>query len=110
LLKNLPTLSAGLRENVLSILSGTVSNGQLNTLIRTCHSLAFAFLARKKAAGLLQDFHGLNVSDLAYDSIAELFERDGSGRLVLLDAYFSALPVTEASDEIGRASCRERVY
>jgi hypothetical protein len=92
-------LSAEVRDSLLAASRGACSRAQLNVLVKVSHAMASAFLAGKSASLLLRSMHGLNVSDLAYDCIADLFARDDQGKLRQLEAYFSGLPAVSASDE-----------
>lgn len=54
--------------------------------------------------------HGLNISDLAYDSIAEIFQKDENGNYIQLCSYFSGLLLTSATDEEILAHLRRLVF
>ncbi len=58
-------------------------------VVRRCHQIARAALRQKKRAGSLrEDVLGEDVTDLAVDAIAELFERDEKGQFPELQRYF----------------------
>jgi hypothetical protein len=58
-------------------------------VVRHCHQIARATLRQQQRTGSLrEDVLGEDVSDLAIDAIAELFERDNQGRFLELREYF----------------------
>lgn len=58
-------------------------------VVRRCHQIARAALRQKKRAGFLrEDVLGEDLTDLAVDAIAELFERDEKGQFPELQRYF----------------------
>jgi hypothetical protein len=58
-------------------------------VVRRCHQIARAALRQKKRAGSLrEDVLGEDLTDLAVDAIAELFERDEKGQFPELQRYF----------------------
>jgi hypothetical protein len=92
------TLIGGLRDAVLAFTSGTISPEALNRFVRLCHSIASGQLANRTNTAVLSRVHGLSSSDIAYDCISDLFQRDGGGRFVQIETYFSGLPFAEFED------------
>lgn len=103
-------LSKNLRENILAILAGSYTHDQLNRLIAVSHTLANSFLASKTTAGTLSGTYGLSTSDLAYDCIADLFQKDADGNYIQLLSYFKGLSLTAAKDEEILAYLRRLVF
>ncbi len=103
-------LQQHLRENLCGLLSGNHTPGQLNGVIRVAHALATAFLASKRSSGTLSVSHGLSVSDLAYDCIADIFQRNDAGVFVQINAYFSSVPLDAIADEELLAHLRRLVF
>ncbi|MFZ4619852.1 MAG: hypothetical protein ACOYNS_04780 [Bacteroidota bacterium] len=72
------------------ILNGTASNVQINELVRIAHHFAVIRLKQLIGSGRLhlQSFP-LTVESIAFDCIAEIFERDSDGSFIELQHYFS---------------------
>ena len=107
---NYSKLSKNLKENILAVLAGSNTNSQLNQLVAVSHTLAHSFLASKATAGTLVSVYGLNISDLAYDCIAEIFQKDSDGNYVQLFSYFNGLSLTTAREEEILAHLRRLVF
>jgi hypothetical protein len=90
---------AGLRGTVAALLQGNVTPADLNRFIRLCLAMAESHLANRRLAAVLSRFHALNLSDLAFDCIADLFARDTTGRFPQLIAYFQSCHSPRLSDE-----------
>jgi hypothetical protein len=103
-------LSAGLRENLSSVIDGSSTRDQLNRLVSVFHALASAFLASKSTCGMLSNVTGLNTSDLAYDCIAELFQQNENGDYIQLVSYFSGIQMSSALEEEILAHTRRLVF
>jgi hypothetical protein len=103
-------LSAGLRDNLSSVVYGTSTRDQLNQLVAVFHALASAFLASKSTCGMLSNVTGLKTSDLAYDCIAELFHQNKNGDYIQLVSYFAGLQLSSARDEEILAHARRLVF
>jgi hypothetical protein len=82
-----------LRENICALLRGSGTRQQLEAVVAVCHSLALTHLRSKGAAWRMMNFHGLDLPDLAYDCIADLFQRDENGSLTELLGYFNHLEI-----------------
>jgi hypothetical protein len=104
------TLTLPLRENLLAVLGGAYTSKQLNGLINLCVALATELLCRKSTSRKLSSLQGLNEKDLAYDAIADLFQRDAQGNFIQLDAYFSGFDLQTISDEELLIALRRLVY
>ncbi len=104
------TLSAGLKQNILSVIGGSSTREQLNQLVSVFHALASAFLASKSTCGMLTNVTGLKTSDLAYDCIAELFQQNKDGDYIQLVSYFAGLQMSSARDEEILAHARRLVF
>lgn len=89
----------GLRSDLLALLEGLATPAQVKSIIRVCHANAEGLLARRGHLGHLMRLHGLDLSDLAYDCISDLFGRGENGRYKALESYFSAYDVAGFSDE-----------
>jgi len=103
-------LSAGLRESLLSVIESDTTRDQLNRLVSVFHALASAFLAGKSTCGMLSSVTGMKTSDLAYDCIAELFQKNEEGEYIQLISYFGGLRLSAISDEEILAHVRRLVF
>jgi hypothetical protein len=92
------SLQKDLRQQVIAVISGLCTRPQLNGFVHTCHALALAFLRSKRSSGFLAEAQGLNLSDVAFDCIGELFQKNETGELVRIRAYFGSLDLTNISD------------
>jgi len=92
-------LLEGLRKAVLGFTNGPVGPSEISHFVRLCHSLAESQLLSRRIAFILSKIHDLDSSDLAFDCIAELFQRDSAGRYLQLATYFSSFPLDQLSDQ-----------
>lgn len=84
------TYVAALKDALSALLTNSLSPSQEHFLIYSAHTLAASILRTKFSRTPFIKFHlGLSEDDLAYDCIAELFERDDKERLIHLTTYFS---------------------
>lgn len=104
-------LSESLRLNLLGVLANRYAERQLNELVAVCHALASAFVQSKCAAGKLNLSQlGLSSRDVAYDCVADLFQRDDAGTIIQLKVYFDGLLLEELSDQALLAHLRRLVF
>jgi hypothetical protein len=104
------TLILSLRENLLAVLGNNCTSKQLNAVINLCVALALEMLGRKSNRRKLSSVQGMDEKDLAYDSIADLFQRDSDGCFIRLEAYFGSFDLTAVSDEELLVCLRRLVY
>ncbi len=94
-----------------SILSGKQFEVELNSLVHLCHSLAIPYVAKRlNKDSILRGTLGLDVSDFAYDCIADLFAFSGSGQFPHFHAYFAAFPLASLSDAEAVSHLRRLVF
>ncbi|MGB2867744.1 MAG: hypothetical protein WBD36_04790 [Bacteroidota bacterium] len=94
-----------------SVLSSSQTEQQTNEIVKLCHAMAVSFLMSKLSSRRLNpSFAGLKITDLAFDCIADLFQRDAGGRLVQLSAYFGSISIAELSDEALTGHLRRLVF
>lgn len=89
----------GLREAICALLAERPSPRHINCLIAKCHALALAALHMKRRHKLMLIEDTLNLSDVAYDCIGELFARNSEGTLVRLKTYFESFAFENSTDE-----------
>jgi len=78
-----------LKEAFKNCLLGEYSFGDCRYIIDHAHTIALAYLRMKVVSGHLYSHRGEHLEDLAWDFIAELFERDGNNSFVILKGIFS---------------------
>jgi len=89
-----------LRSNLISLLAGCHSESQLNQIIAISHCLAVAYLGRRISNGSFnRTLIPFTPEDIAYDCIADLYERDERGGFVQLQAYFDGVRIECESDQ-----------
>jgi hypothetical protein len=94
-----PHLLQGLREALRSVLRSDPDRRDINRLVSICHGLALSCLHIKRSHRLMLVEDSLNISDLGYDCIAELFQRDEAGDLVKIKTYFGSIDVDTSTDQ-----------
>jgi len=77
---------------------GVILPSELTRFIRLCHSIALSQLANRRNAAVLSRIHGLNTSDLAFDCISDLFQRDEGGHYIQLETYFAGFSLNDTTD------------
>ena len=92
-------LLEGLREALRSVMNRSPHPQAVNRLVSICHGLALASLHMKRTHQLILVEDSLNTSDLAYDCIAELFQRDEDGDLIRMRIYFESIDFEGSTDQ-----------
>ena len=104
-------LSRGLKAILSAVLLQEQTHTQLNHLIGVAHTLARVFIRTKVTETLRHArFQSLDYSDIAYDCIGDLFQQDGKGNLVQLEAYFRGIDFSNASEEDLLSNLRRLVF
>ncbi len=93
------SLSIGLHETLLKVLSIPTALPEISHLVQVCHALALSTLKQRLSGRYAGELQGISPSQLAYDCIADLFARDHENRLVKIDSYFQAFEPQRLSDE-----------
>lgn len=89
-----------IKHHLLSILSNRYTHIEVNSIVSLCHTLATTFLKYSIIDGSInQEYIGLTKSDVAYDCIADLFQKNDEGKYVKLDAFFSSFNIEECSNQ-----------
>lgn len=99
-----------LREIVSGCLEKSVRRKNLKGLIEECHTIALAYLRMKASSRKLYMVRGERLEDLAWDFIADLFEKNSDGELVKFREYFYDLEIHELSDQEIRIELRKLVF
>ena len=89
-----------LKETVVALLSAHYSYQQTNEVIAVCHAIACAFLKNTIIDGSTKQVYlGIQRNDVAYDCIADLFQKDEKGNYLKLQAFFGSLDVQSLSNQ-----------
>ena len=89
----------GLREILVAVITRRGTTAQVNAIVTMCHAMAEGALRRKGHLMHIIQVHGLNISDLAFDTISDLFARNGDGEFPAMNAYFAAHDLSTITDE-----------
>lgn len=98
------------REIISDCLNGVVKRSALKKLISKCHTMALAYLRMKASSNQLYMIRGERLEDLAWDFIADLFERNSDDEYVKLNEYFSDLNHKELNEEDIEIELRKLVF
>lgn len=80
-------------------LKSGVSAKETRDLVQCCAFLALPLVRKKIGQGRLNlDLLAMTEEDIVFDSLAELFQRDGQGRFPQLDSYFTSFHLGELSE------------
>jgi hypothetical protein len=91
--------TARFRSHLRSILKDKYDHDQLHDVVALAHAFAVLLLRKKFSAGKINfTIAHLDIHDIAYDCIAELFRRDSNDSLVQFKTYFSGLETDTLSD------------
>lgn len=89
-----------LKEIITSVVSLTPSRLATSELVQLCHRLAIVYLRKKARTGSLKpDLFGMPLEDIAFDCIADLFNRNENGCFVELQKYYSTLDYTNLDED-----------
>lgn len=92
-----------LKKAIKNCVSGKYSFRESRCVIDHAHTIALAYLRMKVVSGHLYSHKGELLEDLAWDFIAELFERNNEGSFVVLADFFSLSALNHSSgDEINQ--------
>jgi hypothetical protein len=100
----------GLRDNLVSLLGGSVSPAGVSAIVMLSHAVAEGALRRRGHLQYLVARHGISQSDLAYDCIGDMLARDEQGRYRSLESYFSAFSLVDSTDEEAFFHLQRLVY
>ena len=96
---NIRNVIRGIGNGLTAMIEGSATPAQVETVVRICQGNAEGILARRPHLNLLIRFHGLDLRDLAFDCISDIFARDDQGRYRSLESYFLPYDASSLSDE-----------
>ncbi|TVR29117.1 MAG: hypothetical protein EA390_10320 [Balneolaceae bacterium] len=82
----------------------------VNRLIKTSYNIALSYLNMKSASKNSFFLREENIEDLAWDFIADLFQKDEEGNLVAIQSYFRSCKLDELSEESSLIELRKLVF
>lgn len=88
-----------LKEAFKNCLSGDYSRSDCRYIIDRAHTIALAYLRMKASSGHLYLNQGEPLEDLAWDFIADLFERNRDHSFTILNSMFMGIDLDTASAE-----------
>jgi len=91
--------SGALRSSLLSGMAGKATRLEIARVVEESHHIALAYL-RVATYGVRYMLRksGVNIEDLAYDAIADLFAQGDTGSLPVLAQWWNSLPSSERAD------------
>jgi len=95
----------GLIDSVRSFITPIQKPADVKSVIDLCHTFALAYLRMKASSGKLYLFHGEKLEDLAWDFIADLFEKDDDGRFRVFCDYFDETTLSEMDENELNFNC-----
>ena len=100
----------GLIDSVRSFITPIQKPADVKSVIDLCHTFALAYLRMKASSGKLYLFHGEKLEDLAWDFIADLFEKDDDGRFRVFYNYFDEHVLSETDENELQFQLRRLVF
>ena len=100
----------GLRYSLGRCLKSSNHTKELQFIIEECHSLALTYLKMKASSNKLYLFHGESLNDLAWDFIAESFEKDENGQLIKFREYFENYDIQRLSETELSVALRKFIF
>ncbi len=100
-----------LKQILSDLLSPTPSHAGIKEFVGLCHKMAVVYLRLKSKTGRFTlPSLALPAGDLAWDSLADLFQRDSCGVFVKLIPYFHVLDWESKSEDELLAAVRRLVF
>jgi len=89
-----------LKSLIRSVCGSNPSVSSVKELLLLCRKIAVIHLRKKITTGRLNpSFFALSIDDIALDCIADLFQKDESGAMFQLVAYYGGLSLESTSEE-----------
>lgn len=81
-----------IREYIIAISKDTINHSQLTALVKISRLIIQSFIYNYRSSALkLLDYHGITLSDLANDCIAEAFRRNQEDKYFLIKKFICSL-------------------
>ena len=100
----------GLKSSLRNCLGVKQKKSDLKFIIDCCYTFALAYFRIKASLGKLYMFQSEKLEDLAWDSIAEIFERNESDKLCILYEYFQSADIEKQDEPWLRSHLRRLVF
>lgn len=78
----------GVRGTLVRCVESDYSRDDVNRIVKTCYNFALVYLRMKGRSGKTYLLKKERIEDLAWDFIADLFQKDEDGNLIVLQSYF----------------------
>jgi hypothetical protein len=99
-----------IRGTLRRCVSNKYDRKDVNRLVLLCHRFAYSYLRMKRSAGNYFVTGNENIEDLALDFIAELFQKEKDGSLVVLQEYFKDTDLNRCEDSDVKIELRRLVF
>lgn len=99
-----------MKQTVLRCLKREPDREELRTVIDRCHSMALAYLRMKAASRQLYMIRNERLEDLAWDFIADLFEKDDENMLSTFCQYFNEESLVQMDETDVQSELRKLVF
>jgi len=100
-----------LKRTIHNIISDAPEEATVRSFILFCRKIALVQLRRKeRGRRILRDLIHLPVEDIAIDCVADLFQRDESGKFLQLCAYFEGIDCEAMGEEETLGHLRRLVF
>lgn len=99
----------GIRRTVRRCINNSYDRCDVNNIISECFNLAVTSLRVKSASFSSFMIRDENIEDLAWDFIADLFQKNEQGELIVLNEYFKSRKMESLSEEDIRVELRRLV-
>jgi len=100
----------GTRSALKRCVGSDYSRDDVNELVKACYKLALAYLRIKASSKKSYLLREEKLEDLAWDFIADLFQKDKNGKLIILKSYFHDKPVSKFSEDEINIELRKLVF
>lgn len=89
-----------IHQTIASVISKSPSPAAVKLLVELFHRLAIVYLRKKAGTGSLKpDLFGIPLEDVAFDCIADLFNRNQDGVFVELQKYYAGVNWSALDDD-----------
>ncbi len=100
-----------LRRALSIVISEQPTRSATRTVVAACHQMARAYLrTRQRVGNLDRRLLACSLDDLAFDGIADLFERDSAGRFPALQHYFEDVELASSNEAEAIGALRRLVF
>ena len=99
-----------LKGTIIRCVTAAYSRNDVQDLINESYHLAHSYLKMKSANNKNYIIRDEKADDLAWDFIADLFQKDQEGNLLVLQRYFESIDIQNLDEEDLRVELRKLVF